>query len=122
MPFIKRSDIPEKIRKPHEAKLKGTLRAALQQPGLTGEQRIAIKDQLGRIGKPKEYLPNPIPKPGAVPVVHPRRRLPSTEELMALSKVDLAKRALQLGLPKSGNKPDLVARIRNALKGQGETT
>jgi len=117
MPIIKRSDIPPKVRKPHEARLKGQLRAALRQPGLTGEQRIAIKDQLDRIGKSKIYLSDPIPKPGAVPVSQPHRHLPSYEELMSLSKVDLVKRALQLGLPKSGNKPDLASRILNALKG-----
>ena len=117
MPFIKRSDIPHKVRKPHEAKLKGTLRAALQQPGLSGEQRIAIKDQLERIGRPRVYVPNPTPKPGAVPVEQPSRRLPSHEDLLALSKVDLVKRALQLGLPKSGNKSDLVSRILKALQG-----
>jgi hypothetical protein len=36
---------------------------------------------------------------------------------LALSKVDLVKRALQLGLPKSGNKSDLVSRILKALQG-----
>ena len=119
MPFVKRSDIAPKIRKPHEAKLRGTLRAALQQPGLSGEQRIAIKDQLAKIGQPKEYKLGGSAKPGAIPVANPRRHLPSKEDLMALSRVALVKRALQLGLLKSGTKTVLVDRILNALKGQG---
>ena len=114
MPFVKRSDIAPKIRKPHEARLKGTLRAALQQPGLSGEQRVAIKDQLAKIGHPKEYRVGGSAKPGAIPVANPRR-LPSKEDLMALSRVALVKRVLQLGLSKSGTKMVLVDRILNAL-------
>ena len=117
MPFVKRSDLPEKIRKPHEKKLRGSLRAALHQPGLSAEIHAAIKTQLSMVGQPKQY--GGPPKQGAIPVARPSRRLPSVDELMKLSRPALMKRATQLGLPKSGTKMVLTTRIRDALSGQG---
>lgn len=66
MPFIQRSQINPEVRSKFETALKEQLRLSLLAPGLTPEQRRAIKEQLDNLGRLKTYNAENPPKPGII--------------------------------------------------------
>ena len=66
MPFVHQEQISSTVRSKYETALKEQLRQALLAPGLTSDQRKAIKEQLNNLGQPKVYRAGSPPKPGAI--------------------------------------------------------
>jgi hypothetical protein len=66
MPFVRQKQINPEVRSQYETALKEQLRLSLLNPGLTPEQRSAIKDQLDSLGHEKVYTADSPPKPGAI--------------------------------------------------------
>lgn len=66
MPFLSKDQIDPHLRKKHEDALRERLRQSLLNPGLTAEQRLAIRQQLESIGQPKVYDANSPALPGAI--------------------------------------------------------
>ncbi len=66
MPFLSKSNIDPHLLAKHETLLKERLRQYLLDPGLSAEQRQAIRSQLSTIGKPKVYDANSPAVPGAI--------------------------------------------------------
>lgn len=68
MPFLTKAQLDDRLVKQAAAQYKAQLRASLQSPALTAEQRQAIRDELAQVGKPKTYDETKPPKPGAIQI------------------------------------------------------
>jgi len=66
MPFIRRHEIDPALRHKFEGAHKARLRQALLDPGLSASQRVAIKQELDQVGKPKIYSADSAPRAGSV--------------------------------------------------------
>ena len=117
MPFVSRQQADPKVRAKHERQHKRALRQALRTPGLTEAQRAAIQAELAQVGLPKTYDADRAPKAGAIHLEplsapQPQTARPSAMELGTLKRTDLMAMAKRLGLPASGTKAALIARIQ----------
>ena len=75
MRFLKATDIPMKLRKPHLNLYRAQLRDALLNPSLTESQKINLKERLASLGSEKPYAAlaaaKALPKKGVRPVPLP---------------------------------------------------
>lgn len=114
MPFISQRDIALSIRQKAEKEYRDKLRAALQNPALTREQRQDLRARLERVGEPRIYDADSPPPPGAIQLPDPPVVRLSAEELEDKKKTELVEMARSAGLPVSGNKARLIERLINA--------
>lgn len=113
---ISRTQIPEKIRQPHEARYRRQLREALLNPALSAEQRADVKARLARVGRSRVYRSDSPPPPGAIdpgtPNVAPPAsvgRYPSEAALLRLTKPDLLGVGMGEGAEVSASQTKAVA-------------
>lgn len=113
MPFLSQRDIASSLRSKAEKDYKAQLRVALQNPGLTAEQRRDIQAKLARVGQPRVYDGHSPPSPGAIELPKPVT-LPevlTSAVLQGMKKTDLQVLAEQRGLPTTGTRTDLIRRL-----------
>jgi len=122
MPFLNKRSIALKVRAQAEKDYKDQLRSALQNPTLTPEQRHLLRTRLKQVGQPRVYDANSPPQPGAIqntppePVVEvaPAMGTIAAADLNGMKKAQLQAAAKAAGLPISGTKAMLIARLLKA--------
>jgi hypothetical protein len=93
------------------------LRAALQNPALSAEQRRDLQARLALVGQPKVYAADSPPVPGAIqlppPLVEQAVSLPVLDRktVQGLTKAELQQLAIQRGLDSTGTRADLIKRL-----------
>jgi hypothetical protein len=103
MRHIKQTDVDAVLKAPHQARWRKTLRAVLQNPGISDEQRAAVRRKLDDIASGKDYGAR-IPNAGGIPADAPpwgilrRRVVPSTKALSRKTKAELTALARSLGV------------------------
>jgi hypothetical protein len=115
---IKQTDIDAGTKAPHQSKWRKQLRAALHNPGLSGEQRAAVQQKLSDIASGKDYgvaTPNPGGISGDTkPWGILRKRVkPSGKAVSSMTKVELIALASYLGvsIDKSATKAAIIVTI-----------
>ena len=118
MPVISRRDIALATRRAADQKYRKQLKAALQNPSLSAEQRQDLRERLQRIGKERVYDADSAPPPGAIELPHSAPISTSTpapryspEELSGMKKADMIQLAKDHGVSSSGTKATIIERL-----------
>jgi hypothetical protein len=123
MRHIKQTDVDAVLKAPYQARWRKTLRAVLQNPGISDEQRAAVQRKLDDIASGKDYGAR-IPNPGGISADAPpvgilrRRVVPSAKTLSRMTKAELTTLARSLGVPvnKAATKAVLISTIEEREK------
>lgn len=118
MPFLTQRDLSSALRAQAEKTYRDQLRAALQNPALTAEQRRDLRARLTQVGQPKVYDASLPPLPGAIelPPPPPIVETPALPDLdirvvQGMKKGELQQLAVQRGLDSTGTRADLIKRL-----------
>ena len=104
--FIRATDIPMSVRRPHLERYRRQLRDALLHPALTQEQRDEIKTKLARAGQIKVYGPKgAYARPSQAPERRMKVEAAESTEVLQGSKTETAENVLE----------DLLAKTKREL-------